>query len=251
MAYWDQRLAGSSGGTADLDQLTYAQFADDLRQVVLLLRKQYPDKKIYLLGHSFGVEMAWQFLTTGDNQNLVDGFIAMDGTYSTFEWLLDLQQWIADRALETGDQEAYDYISNIVLTRENMQQTVEWGEWYQRIFRLDGNPVWPSDDPGYDANLWFASPHSRFSEMLNSGSYDNYYNEEIFRFDCKSKLAQVTIPVHIFWGVKDGIMPLSHAYRTAALLPGTPEPVLFQNSWHSPFHTETERFVEELVRATD
>jgi len=250
MAYWDQRIAGSSGGTSHPDQLTYLQFADDLKQVILLLKKRYPNKRLYLLGHSFGVEMAWQFLTSGNNQNLVDGFIAMDGTYSTYEWLITSQKWIMNEALIQGDEEAYNYMNNLSLTQSNMSDLVDWGKWYEFIFRLGGNPVWPTDDAEYNLKLWFFSPHSAFSNSLNSSLYDNYYDKEIFTFDRKSLLSNINIPITIFWGEKDGIMPIEHAYQTSALLPGNPTPIIFKNSWHSPFHTENDLFTQELIKAT-
>lgn len=250
MAYWDQRMAGSSNGSGETSQLNYVQFADDLKQVVLLLKQQYPSKRLFLLGHSFGVEMAWQFLTTDNNQSLVSGFIAMDGTYSTYEWLLSVQNWAKDRALVKGDQEAYNYMNNISLTKQNISEVVKWEEWYEKMFRLDANPIWPSDDKGYTSELWFKSPHSQFSQNLNSTLYEDYYKKEIFTFDRKDLLRSVTIPVFIFWGEKDGIMPVSHAYETSSLLPGNPSPILFKNSWHSPFQTDQDLFTQELLKAT-
>lgn len=250
MAYWDQRMSGSSGGQADPSQLTYPQFAEDLKQLVLLLKKLYPGKKLFLLGHSFGVEMGWQFLTTENNQSLVDGFIVTNGTYSTYEWLVSLRHWILEKSLEKNDEKALEYMNNIHLTKENMASSVKWGDWYAILFRLGGNPVWPSDDPGYTCNLWFFSPHSRFSQMVNTSSYAGYYTSEIFGYDRKDLLKNITVPITIFWGEKDGIMPLDVAYKTSELLPNQPKPILFKESWHSPFHTENTRFTEELIRAT-
>jgi pimeloyl-ACP methyl ester carboxylesterase len=250
MAYWDQRMSGSSGGMADPSQLNYPQFADDLKQLVLLLKKLFPDKKIFLLGHSFGVEMGWQFLTTENNQSLVDGFIVTNGTYSTYDWLVNLRQWIIEKSIEKNDEKAFEYMNKINLTKENMASTVKWGDWYEIIFRLGGNPIWPSDDQGYNSNLWFFSPHSRFSQMVNTSSYGGYYTNEIFKFDRKDLLKNIAVPITIFWGEKDGIMPLSMANNTSDLLMNKPKPILFKDSWHSPFHTENNLFTEELIKAT-
>lgn len=248
MAYWDQRMAGSASGNSDPATLNYQQFAEDLRLVLQLLKKQYPDVDIYLLGHSFGVEMAWQFLTTGQNQDLVAGFIAMDGTFSTYHWLQQVQKWVLDEAARQGDTEAQQYMSQIQLTRENMAQTVQWGEWYSRMFRLGANPVWPSDDKGYNWRLWFATPHSKPSQMTNVAQYDHYYAREIFTFDRRELLKDVRIPIALFWGAKDGIMPLAHAYETREQLSVPCDLVVFEQSWHSPFHTENEKFTDALLQ---
>jgi pimeloyl-ACP methyl ester carboxylesterase len=251
MAYWDQRIAGSASGNADPATLNYPQFAEDLRMAVLLLQQQYPDAKIYLFGHSFGVEMAWQFLTTGNNQELVSGFVALNGTFSTFEWLKTVQQWVIEQAKVQKDTEAEQYMNSLQLTRDNMATTVKWGDWYQRMFRLGANPVWPSDDKGYARKIWFASPHSKPAQMTNTAQYNEYYSSEIFRFDCREQLKNVRIPIGLFWGVKDGIMPLAHAYETRELLSVPTEIVRFENSWHTAFHTESEKFAAELLRFLD
>lgn len=248
VAYWDQRIAGSASGNADPATLTYPQFAEDLRMVVLLLKQQYPDAKIYLLGHSFGVEMAWQFLTTPGNQDLVGGFIALNGTYSTYDWLNTVQQWVIEQALAQNDAEALQYMQNIQLRPDNMASVVQWGEWYSRMFRLGANPVWPSDDKAYAFKLWFATPHSKFSQITNVARYDDYYSREIFTFNRRALLKDIHIPVALFWGAKDGIMPIAHAYETRELLSTPTEIVRFEQSWHTAFYTEPDLFARELLR---
>ncbi len=248
VAYWDQRIAGSASGNADPYELTYPQFAEDLEMAVRLLRQRYPATRIYLLGHSFGVEMAWQFLTTGNNQDLVNGFIVLNGTYSTFHWLQRVREWVIREARAQNDTEAEQYMSNILLTPGNMRGVVKWGEWYSRMFRLGANPVWPSNDPGYTWRQWFHSPHSRPSQMTNTSQYDFYYDQEIFNFDRSALLGNVRIPVALFWGLKDGIMPAAVGDDTRQLLVNAPvKTVPFENSWHAAFHTEQVKFSRELL----
>lgn len=248
VAYWDQRIAGSASGNADPATLNYPQFAEDLRMAVLLLKQQYPDVKIYLFGHSFGVEMAWQFLTTGDNQQLVNGFVALNGTFATFDWLKTVQQWVIEQAKAQNDAEAAQYMNNLTLTRENMAATVKWGDWYSRMFRLGANPVWPTDDKGYTRKSWFGTPYSKPSQITNTSQYDGYYTREIFAFDRRDLLKNVRIPVALFWGAKDGIMPIAHAYQTRELLTVPTEIIRFDNSWHTAFHTEREKFAAEILK---
>lgn len=246
VVYWDQRMAGSASGNADPKTLTYEQFAEDLQMVVKLLKAQYPDTDIYLLGHSFGVEMAWQFLTTGDNQDLVKAFIALDGTYATYDWLLQVREWVIREARLKGDGEAEEFMLQQSVTRENMHN-IQWGEWYSRMFRVGANPVWPSDDKGYVFKLWFKMPHSKFSQIANTSQYDNYYANEIFKFDRSALLKNVKIPVALFWGAKDGIIPIEVGYKTKELLTTSVTFVRFENSWHSAFHTENEKFSQALL----
>lgn len=248
VAYWDQRIAGSSSGNADPATLTYPQFAEDLKMAVQLLKYKYPTADIYLLGHSFGVEMAWQFLTTDDNQNLVKAAIILDGTYATYPWLVQVREWALREARAQQDEEAENFWLAHPVTRENMH-SVNWGDWYSRMFRLGANPVWPTDDKNYVYSLWFKMPHSKFSSISNIGHYDDYYAKEIFTFDCSDLLKNVRIPIGLFWGVKDGIIPIEVGYQTEELLTNAPTTfVRFEESWHSALSTETETFSEEVLK---
>lgn len=249
VAYWDQRIAGSASGNAAPSTLSYQQFAEDLEMVVKLLKQQYPETKIYLLGHSFGVELGWQFLTTGNHQDLVSGYIVLDGTYSTYDWLQRVREWVIREARAQNDAEAEAYMNSLVLTRDNMREVVKWGEWYSRMFRLGANPVWPGDDKSYIWRQWFSTPHSKPSQIANTALYDAYYNEEIFNFDRSNLLGNIRIPVALFWGKKDGIIPIETGHDTRSLLTGVGEVemVVFENSWHAAFHTEQDQFSQELI----
>lgn len=246
VVYWDQRIAGSAAGNANPATLNYPQFAEDLEMVVRLLKKQYPEHELYLLGHSFGVEVVWQFLTTGNLQQLVKACIALDGSYSTYDWLVQVRAWVMREAAAQGDTEALSYMQTQFISADSMSH-VDWGAWYSRMFRLGANPTWPSDDKGYDFNLWFKSPHSQFSQVNNTGQYDNYYTREIFRYDRRGLLKNITIPVALFWGAKDGIIPIELGYQTRQLFERPVDFVRFENSWHSAFHTENEKFSKSLL----
>ena len=82
VAYWDQRVAGSSSGKVNPATLRYEQFSEDAFYAIKLLKQQYPNAHIYLLAHSFGVELAWQFMGTGQNQTMVAGLTAVNGMFS-------------------------------------------------------------------------------------------------------------------------------------------------------------------------
>lgn len=60
------------------------------------------------------------------------------------------------------------------------------------------------------------------------------------------------MPVGLFWGLKDGVVPVEVGRATRRLLPGPAiTEVDFSESWHEPFITETDKFnrsVLEFVR---
>ncbi|SDL11255.1 Pimeloyl-ACP methyl ester carboxylesterase [Catalinimonas alkaloidigena] len=247
VAYWDQRVAGSSSGRVHPDLLTYAQFGEDAYYVVTLLKQQYPDVDLYLLAHSFGVELAWQFLTTGDNQRLVKGAMLVNGIFSTYRWLVQMQAWVLEAARAQGHTAAEQFVTEHPLTPETLA-TYEWGTLYRHMHDLEGNPVSVYEDKKYVLNYLFASPNTALGMFTHAGAYEGWARHEMLRYDKSTALSDITVPIGLFWGEKDGVVPLGVGLETKALLPEDTEVtwVTFENSWHEPFITESSRFVQEV-----
>ncbi|RAK02679.1 pimeloyl-ACP methyl ester carboxylesterase [Larkinella arboricola] len=248
VAYWDQRIAGSSSGKVDVKTLNYAQFGEDAYYVVKLLKEQYPNTRIYLLAHSFGVELAWQFLTTGDNQKMVSGLMAVNGTFSTFRWLVQMREWILREARLQNRTEIEKYAQENPVTRENLG-TYKWPELYKRMLDLGGNPVSIYDDKSFVLNYLFASPNTALAQFSHPEAYTDYGDHEIRTYEKGPLLKNIEIPVALFWGKKDGVVPIEIGYETRDLLSKTvPAFVTFEQSHHEPFITETDRFVAEVLK---
>jgi pimeloyl-ACP methyl ester carboxylesterase len=82
VAYHDQRAAGSSQGSS-ASKLVLSQYVDDLRKLILVLRKRYGnDTKIFLLSHSWGGLIAPAFLTESNNQDMVSAWINLAGAHN-------------------------------------------------------------------------------------------------------------------------------------------------------------------------
>lgn len=248
VAYWDQRIAGSSSGKVDVKTLTYEQFGEDAYYVVKLLKEQYPNTQIYLVAHSFGVELAWQFLTTNDNQKLVSGLIAVNGTFSTYRWLVQMREWVLRAARQQNNTAIEQYVQARPVTAENLG-TYEWPELYKRMLDLDGNPVSIYDDKKFVINYLFASPNTALAQFSHPKAYAEYGETTIRGYDRSAFLKNIQIPVALFWGKKDGVVPIEIGYETRDLLTKTaPTFVTFDQSYHEPFISETDRFVAEVLK---
>jgi len=82
VAYWDQRAAGGSQGSFTA-KLQISQYGDDLKKVIQVLKHRYgSDSKVFVLSHSFGGLVAPAFLTEGDNQQMVNGWINVAGAHN-------------------------------------------------------------------------------------------------------------------------------------------------------------------------
>ena len=63
--------------------MTVEQYVDDLKKLILVLRKRYGDTtKIFLMSHSWGGMIAPAFLTQNNNQDMVSGWINMAGSHN-------------------------------------------------------------------------------------------------------------------------------------------------------------------------
>jgi pimeloyl-ACP methyl ester carboxylesterase len=81
VAYWDQRNAGASQGN-DNDELVLSQYVDDLKKVIEVIKYRYgKDVNVFILGHSFGGLLTSAFLTTKNYQDMVKGWICVDGCH--------------------------------------------------------------------------------------------------------------------------------------------------------------------------
>ena len=247
VAYWDQRVAGASSGKVPESTLRYRQFGEDLELVVKLLCQQYPAASIYLLGHSFGVELIWQFLTTGTNQQLVSGAIAVNGMFSYYNWLYHVREWALREARFRKNREAETYLLANPVTPENTA-TIDWEGIYRWMYQLGGNPVSLYSDGKYVLNYAFNSPNTALAQFTHGRAYGYYGEVESRNFEKGPLLTNIRVPIALFWGVKDGVVPLEVGRATKPLLTNARvTEVDFAESWHEPFVTETDTFTRAVL----
>lgn len=247
MAYWDQRIAGSASGKVDPKTLNYAQYTEDLFYVVSLLKQQYPDKKIYLMGHSFGVELSWQFLTTANYQSLVEGAIIVNGTFSNYRWMVAMREWVMREAAGQQHDKALQFATDNPVSRENIQE-LDWETYYRYMLELGGNELSLFDNKKFVLSYALFTPNTTLGQFSHGKGYENYYEFEMFNYDVSDKMDMVTIPVAFMWGEKDGVVPISIAYETEELLVNTTVHwAIFADSWHEPFVSENDKFIREAL----
>jgi pimeloyl-ACP methyl ester carboxylesterase len=102
VAYVDSRACGTSQGSST-EKLTAALMTEDLVLMLKTLKQRYgQDVSFFLTGHSFGAKLITDFITTGNNQNLIKGWINLSG------WTIDEVKnriFIKDQFLKLGTQE--------------------------------------------------------------------------------------------------------------------------------------------------
>lgn len=78
VAALDWRAMGSSKGHFSRERVTIEQFASDVNEVVAVLQATWPDKEVWLHGHSFGGHVGTAALLEG---NTADGWISEAGCH--------------------------------------------------------------------------------------------------------------------------------------------------------------------------
>jgi len=83
VVYWDQRNAGASQGNSNGNNLNLPQMTEDLKKVIQVIKSRYGENaSVFVLGHSFGGLLVSSFMTTGNNQSMVKGWIFADGSHN-------------------------------------------------------------------------------------------------------------------------------------------------------------------------
>lgn len=215
MVYWDQRNAGGSQGTGNGKYLNLSQMVDDLVKVIDVLKERYgSDMKLYLLGHSFGGLLAADFLTSGVNQEMVKGYIDVDGSHNyqlndtlTREMLLNYGTSQIVQNHNAGKwKPILDYCKNHKgpFDLEESQQLEQYaGDAEKLADSVTQVKIVPlllkysiSDEYPLTAIL---------SNLLYSEDSD--FNKELALTQFSSVLNKITIPVLVLWGKYDFTCP--------------------------------------------
>jgi pimeloyl-ACP methyl ester carboxylesterase len=251
VAYWDQPLAGASqGNRADV---TIAGIAESLRKVVTVLRHRYgPGQKIILFSESWGGLIATAFLTAGDNQQLVQGWINADGPHDFH--LMDRE--IIRMAIATGESEIakgnhvdtwreivaycrnHDPAGNYAVSRRLNELLGEAEYLIDTVVRVEFNTP---------AIFWQQAqrnqaPFTALLFNLLANSY-NQVEKEAYKSYFAEKVGVIRVPLLLLWGKYDFIAPPAVA---DSLYQRVQSPiklkVLLQRSGHNGFLQEPDVF---------
>jgi pimeloyl-ACP methyl ester carboxylesterase len=262
VAYWEQRLTDITAQGNTEGDIKLKTYGNDMKAVVLSLKKRYGDAtKIFIMGHSWGGLVTSQFMTDGDNQNLVQGWIFVDAVYDWNQSDKDCVSFInqiANQEIAMGKNVAkwdsiksnansYDLsapYSNINYAgfQGNLLNggLILYEEDYGKFELPTGTPISAFSLFGYfftNNEFWFGFTLGDYSEKLIIDARKQSLGV---------KLPSITKPVLVVTGKKDIIVPLIHAKRFYDLLPlGKKQYIELPKSYH--FFEEQELFVNSMV----
>jgi pimeloyl-ACP methyl ester carboxylesterase len=215
LVYWDQRNAGASQGSINGGRLNLDQMKDDLKEVIKVLKFRYgSNMSLFLLGHSFGGMIAADFVTSSDNQNMIQGLINVDGSHNyplndtlTRQMLLSFGQF---EVLNQRNTEKWQPIINYCLSHTGNFS-------FEESQQLES---YATDAENYIDSIRHVNIALKVLEYAITDKYpltgmlsnllyseDSKFNRELAVTEFSSSLSKVTIPVLVLWGKYDFICP--------------------------------------------
>lgn len=256
MILFDQRGRASSQGHFDGDLMTNKQFVEDIDKLITLLYAKYgSDINIFLYGVSWGGYLGTAYITTGDNQHKIKGWINDSGNH---DWLL---------AVNSGKNMLYYYAQQQLTLNKNKEDWTEILNWCEQkdtiIEYMDFEQAFVYFDQACrlmndsTVNTYNRGSKERFSLTYNSpyspsGSFSNkifnyqFWSLEFFHGlkDLSNELYKVNIPVFLARGKYDFKTPQPvHDEMFELINSDVKYKVTFNSTEHAVCFGETDLFV--------
>jgi len=216
MVYWDERNAGASQGNSNGSYLTLEHMTDDLKKVLQVIKARYGyDCEFFIIGHSYGGLLTSSFMTTGNNQSMIKGWIFADGSHN-----YPLNDTLTRQMLFTVGQKQVTLNKN----KAKWEEIVSYCESHTGNFSLDESmqlETYAEDAENYfDGVIKFdilklIEEYSIKDDWPLTSMLVNYlyssnasFNKDLAKTEFSSSLYKVTVPVLILYGQYDFICPI-------------------------------------------
>ena len=250
MVYWDQRGSGCSQGKAKPESMNMDQFVEDLEKLITVINSKYQNPKIFLLGHSWGGALGTAFLIKGNNQNLIRGWIELDGAHNFklgLEKSVSLVKNHAQNQISAGiDVSFWQEALAWYLDNPIMMNTVQMNKHCNTYLNHANGYIYNPNNPNL-ANFNGGSLNSPGG--YSNGDFAQLNLEEELQKSYSDQMYKITIPTLILWGLHDGILPVElaqDAYDNLGTNSLDKSVFVFQNSAHSPNREEPDLFNQKV-----
>lgn len=261
MVYYDQRSSGSSSGKFKKSEfLSISQHVLDLRRLILALEERYGnDMDIFLMGHSWGGTLGTAFLLTPGYQDLVKGWIEVDGAHNfsgvdairrNFE---TVGQNMIDNGLSTEFwNEVIDFSQNMDVSNSiDISKLNSYGYQAEVVVGQDGFLTGVDNSAAYAQMKYFSKYDAtavKTNLFFTSSGFGMF--DEVISTDYTARLVEITTPTLLMWGKYDFVLPLELGREAFETL-GTPLDQkalwVFETSGHSPMVNQPIEFSGILI----
>lgn len=209
--YYDQRGSGVTQGQTKAEDMSIEQFSEDLDNIVDFTKQVAKADKIFIHGASWGGGLATYYLLDTVHQNKLRGAIIESPAYDIVNGAALSVQWLlhrADSMIAIGKNVTYwqncknFYVQHPVLTYKEFKQHQAYLNDLSGISSNTANiQLRTTSSPKAEIDL--AYKNAEFAPATLT-----YEGQSIFtHLNLTSKLNQITLPVMLVWGAKDGLLP--------------------------------------------
>ena len=255
-AYWDQRASGLAQGNPDPSTFSVEQFVEDLDLVIDAINSRHNHPKIVFYGISWGGALGSAYLSTGNYQEKVAGFINMDSGHNLLDGLPKSVVFVKDYAqkqIDAGEDVAYwTEVHDWCATSPDM--TIP-----DNYFKYDGYLV-NTNAYRYDPDQEVLGPDVGAAGVMNSYlSLAIFFNGgylaqrfNILELNLSPQMANIKIPTMVIWGRHDGVNTIEMGFDAFNSIGGPgftgKEMVILENSAHEGYIEEQELFMSSFRR---
>lgn len=246
---WDQAGSGKSYSAGN-ENLTVNTYIEDGLALTEYLRNRFNHEKIYLVGESWGSALA-VFLASKSP----DYYHAVIGTGQMVDFL-ETENLDYDKAIEIATEKGdNDKINKL---KENGRppyygSDVTWksAEYLNYLSSyMNSNPK--IQNSGYQTfRDIFSSEYSildKINYLRGIVNTFNYVYPQLYDIDLRTDYSKIDVPIYFFLGRHDINAPISLVENYLNVLEAPHKEIIwFENSGHSPWINESDRFVRELI----
>lgn len=244
---WHQRGAGRSKSTQITpDQMTIDVFLKDTYELINLLRKEFNQDKVVLLGHSWGTILG--SLTAKNHPELLYAYIGVSQMTNTKEMIESCKEEAIIVANEMGEETKVVKIKRMNLFSSNPN-------WYRDTIRFRdlmtelGGTIFGSTRYTPFLKFYIEDRDYRLWEKYNiyRGIGDSVYDlfPDMLSMDLYTEVKSLEIPYYIIQGEHDMLSRAEHSYKFYSTVSAPAKRYfLFEKSAHSPLFEEYELFID-------
>ena len=249
---WDQRGAGKSyTARQPSTNMTISHFGSDTHELTEILRQRFNQKKIYLVGHSWGSVLG--ILTVQKYPDLYYAYIGIGQVANMVEGEQLSYDWTLAQAIKANDNRA-------VQTLTEMGRPPYAGDWQKktiaerRLLEKYGGEVYGNSSgvlPLVLSSLISATEYTLFDKV-------NFFRgllgsmrllwQELMTINLMKQAPNLKVPVYFLLGKYDYEVPNSLAEQYFKDLEAPSKTLIwFENSAHFPNIEEKDKFNEVLI----
>jgi len=248
VVHWDQRGAGKSNHDGFSEEtMTLDRFIEDVHELTKYLKERFDRQKIFLLGHSWGTQLG--ILTVQRYPDDYHAYISVSQVVHPQRADEISYEWLKQQVDENGsNQEKRKFEELSAPPFEEHDRYVTFAKMKDSFGGgMDvgmGRLVWIS----MKTEEYTVSDHIKWFRGANRGSGPMW--EELRDFDLFSDVSSLEIPVWFIVGEDDYNTPaeLIEEYYRFVEAPEGKALMLMEETAHTPFMGDPERFNRELIR---